>query len=130
MILLDTHVMTWLFLAPEKLSIRAREAILSARGTGEQIGFSPISLYEIANAARRKRLLLHSTTEEFIAAIQTKLTLVPLTAGIAICAAELPDAFHGDPMDRIVAATAIISDCTLITHDDRIRRANACKVLW
>jgi PIN domain nuclease of toxin-antitoxin system len=33
-------------------------------------------------------------------------------------------------MDRIIAATAIVMDCTLIAHDDRIRKANVCKVLW
>jgi PIN domain nuclease of toxin-antitoxin system len=33
-------------------------------------------------------------------------------------------------MDRIIVATAIALDCTLITHDDQIRRANVCKTLW
>ncbi|MGD0787125.1 MAG: type II toxin-antitoxin system VapC family toxin [Terracidiphilus sp.] len=130
MILLDTHVVAWLLIAPDQLSGRARDAILQARIAGERIGLSPVSLYEIANAARRRRLQLYSTTGDFIAAVQAKLDLVPLTAEIAVCAAELPAPFHGDPIDRIIAATAIVMDCTLITHDDRIRNANACKVLW
>jgi PIN domain nuclease of toxin-antitoxin system len=53
-----------------------------------------------------------------------------LTAEIAVCAAGLPDPFHGDPIDRMIAATAIVGDCVLITHDDRIRKANVCKTLW
>jgi PIN domain nuclease of toxin-antitoxin system len=129
-ILLDTHVVLWLFLAPEKLSIRAREAILRARVAGERIGCSPVSLYEIANAARRKRLHLHTTAEEFSSAIQARIELIPLTAGIAICAGELPEPFHGDPMDRMIAATAIVEKCTLITADGKFGAANACKVLW
>jgi PIN domain nuclease of toxin-antitoxin system len=129
-ILLDTHVVIWLFLSPERLSSRARHAILQARIAGEQIACSPVSLYETANSARRKRLQLNSTIQEFMAAIQTNIELVPLTAGIAICAAELPEPFHGDPMDRIIAATALVADCTLITRDDRIREANLCKVVW
>jgi PIN domain nuclease of toxin-antitoxin system len=129
-ILLDSHVVIWLLLAPDRLSTRARAAILQGRIAGEKIGCSPVSLYEIANAARRKRFELYSTIEEFCAVIQTKLELVPLTAGIALCAAKLPSPFHGDPMDRIIAATAIVENCTLITHDDRIREANVCKVLW
>jgi PIN domain nuclease of toxin-antitoxin system len=129
-ILLDTHVVLWLFIAPEELSSRARHAIQQARIAGERIGCSPVSLYEIANAARRGRLHLHPTSEEFIAAILARIELIPLTAEIAICAAELPEPFHGDPMDRIIAATAMAAGCTLITHDDRIRRSNVCKVLW
>lgn len=130
MILLDTHVIIWLLTAPERLSGKAHGAILQARFAGEKVGYSPVSLYEIAFAARRRRLPLNSPIEDFIAAVQTKIELVPLTAGIAIFAAELPDSFHGDPFDRIITATAITADCTLITHDDRIRKANVCKLLW
>jgi PIN domain nuclease of toxin-antitoxin system len=96
----------------------------------ERIAFSPVSFYEIANAARRGRLHLHSTIQEFIAAAQQRLELEPLTPAIAICAAELPKPFHGDPMDRIITATAIVGGYTLITRDDRIRKANLCKTLW
>jgi PIN domain nuclease of toxin-antitoxin system len=129
-ILLDTHVIVWLLIAPERLSVRARGVILQSRISGEKLGYSPVSLYEIANAARRKRLTLDSTIQEFIAAIQAKLELIPLTAEIAISAAGLPDPFHGDPMDRMIAATAIVEDCVLITCDDRIRKAKICKALW
>ena len=65
-----------------------------------------------------------------MASIQARLELVPLTAAIAVCAAEIPAPFHGDPMDRIIAATAIVEDCVLITHDDKIRGANVCKTIW
>ena len=130
MILLDTHVAIWLLAAPDRLSDGARNAIRQARIAGEKIACSPVSLYEIVYSARRKRLHLNVATEVFIAALQTKIELVPLTARIAVCAAELPDSFHGDPMDRIIAATAIVEDCTLITCDDRIRKSRACKVLW
>jgi PIN domain nuclease of toxin-antitoxin system len=130
MILVDTHVIIWLLTDPGRLSGLAHEAILQARITGERIAYSPVSLYEIAYAIRRKRLPLNSAAEEFIRAIEGKLTMIPLTAEIAVLAAELPDPFHGDPFDRIIAATAIIEDCVLITHDDRIRKARACKVLW
>lgn len=130
MILLDTQAVLWLFLAPQKLSSPAREAILRARIARERIGCSPVSLFEIAYAARRNRLLFHTTAEEFTAAIQARIELIPLTAEIAVCAGELPEPFHGDPMDRMIAATAIAEKCTLITADSKIRAANLCKVLW
>jgi len=129
-ILLDTRVVVWLMLSPELLSSRAREAILQARVAGEKIAYSPVSLYEIAHAARHKKLKLNSPVDTFIAAVESRLDVVPLTAGIAICAAEMPDHFSSDPFDRIIAATAIAGDYTLISGDDRIREAGVCKVLW
>ena len=130
MILLDTHVIVWLLIAPEKLSKPAREAILHARRNAEKIGFSPVSIYEIANAVRRGRLEVFSGTEDFVAALQSKFEVVPLTTEIAICAGQLSEIFPGDPVDRMIAATAIVNDCTLITEDGKIRQANVCKTLW
>jgi PIN domain nuclease of toxin-antitoxin system len=129
-ILLDTHVVVWVLAAPEQLSPRARSAILHARSTGDRLAYSSISLYEIANSVRRRRLYLNSTIQEFFGAIQAKFEVNSLTAEIAICAAGLPQPFHGDPMDRIIAATAIVGGYTLITHDGRIRDCNLCKTLW
>jgi PIN domain nuclease of toxin-antitoxin system len=129
-ILLDTHVIIWLLLAPEKLSRTAREAILHARRNAETIGYSHVSIYEIANAVRRGRLVVFSGVEDFASAVQGKFTVAPLTAQIAICAGQLAEPFHGDPLDRIIAATAIVNGCTLITRDEKIREANLCKTLW
>jgi PIN domain nuclease of toxin-antitoxin system len=97
---------------------------------GERIACSPISFYEIAYSSFRKRLELHTSREDFIAAAKARIDLVPISPQIAICAGELPAPFHGDPMDRIIAATAIVEDCVLVTHDDRIRKAKVCKVVW
>jgi PIN domain nuclease of toxin-antitoxin system len=119
-----------MLVAPEKLSAEARNAILEARKSGESIACSPISLYEIANAVRRGRLHIRSTIHDFITAIESRVVLIPMTPEIAICAAGLPDPFHGDPMDRIIAATAMVGGHTLITHDDRIRKAGLCRTLW
>jgi PIN domain nuclease of toxin-antitoxin system len=130
MILLDTHVVVWLLAAEDRLSARARAAILECRLAGESLAFSPVSAFEIAYSAGRGRLPLDASVEDFMASVQSKLELAPLTAEIAICAANLPTPFHGDPIDRMIAATAIVNDCTLITRDGKIRQANACKTLW
>jgi PIN domain nuclease of toxin-antitoxin system len=130
MILLDTHVMVWLLTAPQQISVRARDAIVQARIADEGIGYSPVSLFEIGYATRRNRLPLNSTTREFAAAIEARLDFIPLTNEIAVCAAELADPFHGDPIDRIIAATAIVGGYTLITHDGGIRESKLCKTLW
>ncbi|HUD15115.1 MAG TPA: type II toxin-antitoxin system VapC family toxin [Terracidiphilus sp.] len=130
MILLDTHVVIWLMMDAEQLSVKVREAIVEARIEGESLAYSPLSLYEIAYAAGRKRLRLNSGIPDFIAAIEARLESLPLTTPIVICAAELPEPFHGDPIDRVIAATAIVHGCTLATHDLEIRRSGVCKTLW
>jgi PIN domain nuclease of toxin-antitoxin system len=73
---------------------------------------------------------LNSPIDDFVKAIQSQLKMTALTAEIVVCAAKLPDSFHGDPMDRIITATAIVMDCTLITKDEKIREAKLCKVVW
>jgi len=130
MILLDTHAVVWLLLAPEQLSSRARDAILQARTDREKLACSQLSIYEIAHAAHRKLLPLNSTAAAFIAALEDRLEILPLTTEIEIRAAELPDSLGGDPMDRILVATAIVHSCPLICRDDRIRRASLCNVVW
>jgi PIN domain nuclease of toxin-antitoxin system len=130
MILLDTHVLIWLMMDEEQLSVKAREAIVEARIEGEPLLYSPLSLYEIAYAAGRKRLRLNSATAKFIAMVEAKLEPAPISTAILLCAAELAEPFHGDPFDRVITATAVVHGFTLITHDLQIRRAGACKTLW
>lgn len=130
MILLDTHVAVWLLGSPGRISLKAREAIVHARATGEELGYSPVSVYEITYLARRGRLLLNTSLRDFIVELETHLTLIPLTSSIAISAAEFDEPFHGDPMDRMIAATALVEDCVLLTADEEIRRAGVCRTLW
>jgi len=130
MILLVTYVIFWLLTTAERLSGKARAAILQARIAGEEMVYSPVSLYEIAYATHRNRMELNSPIDDFVKAIQSQLKMTALTAEIVVCAAKLPDSFHGDPMDRIITATAIVMDCTLITKDEKIREAKLCKVVW
>jgi PIN domain nuclease of toxin-antitoxin system len=130
MILLDTHVAIWLVSFPQKLSERAHAAIHEARQSGEMLGCAAASLYETAYLARVNRIPLRVSPENFIAAMRKRFDWRPLTAEIALRAAALQAPFHGDPMDRMIAATALVEGCTLITADEKIRAAKICKTLW
>ena len=44
----------------------------------------------------------------------------PLSARVAIESCELPGAFHGDPADRMIVATARVTNATLMSRDRRI----------
>jgi PIN domain nuclease of toxin-antitoxin system len=130
MILLDTHVVVWLLTSPERISKVALKAMAELDALGERPVVSSVTIYEIAYGARRGRIRLHVDEETFLARMRVAFDFWPITDAIAFKAASLPEPFHGDPMDRMIAATAITLDCVLITADERIRDANLCKVLW
>jgi PIN domain nuclease of toxin-antitoxin system len=48
------------------------------------------------------------------------ISLMPLTSEIAIESSNLPGNLHGDPADRIIAATARAWNATLLTKDQRL----------
>jgi PIN domain nuclease of toxin-antitoxin system len=130
MIQLDTHVLVWRELLPEKLSSAARQAIQDAALADEMVAISPITLWEIAMLTRRNRILLNVSVQRFLANIEDRYRIIPINTPIALQAAELKDPFPRDPMDRFIAATAIVEDLTLITADRSILASKACKLLW
>ncbi len=130
MILLDTHVVIWLMTAPERISSVAAVAIADAGAEGSLPGVSAATIYELIYARRRGRIQLHVADAEFLEKLRAWFNLCPITETIAIEAAGFPDPFHGDPMDRLIVATARAEGRTLITADRKIQAAGLCKLLW
>ena len=48
------------------------------------------------------------------------LSIEPLRAHVAIEASSLPETFHCDPANRLIVATARVSDAALMTRDQLI----------
>ncbi len=130
MMVVDTHVILWLALEPEHLSRNATKAIEDTRSNGSPLLISSISLFEIARAAERGRVELKEPTDAFLVRIMSMFSIQQISAPVALAAAKLPDAFPGDPADRIIAATALLEDLPLITADQNIRRSHAVKTIW
>lgn len=57
------------------------------------------------------------------------LRLLPISAKIAVLA-QSEDFQHGDPADRLIAATAIVHGAQLVTADARLKRIPGLRVLW
>ncbi len=53
-----------------------------------------------------------------------------VSEAIALEAALIPEAFHGDPADRLIVATAIELRATLVTKDARIQESGLVPTLW
>jgi PIN domain nuclease of toxin-antitoxin system len=120
MILLDTHIFVWLNQNDPRLTNYHRQVIEKEREYG--LGISTISLIEIARLVSAERIILPLPIQEWfeIALSQEGIMLISITPAIAIDAQTLPGDFHKDPADRIIVATARVSDVPVITVDKKI----------
>jgi PIN domain nuclease of toxin-antitoxin system len=129
-ILLDTHVALWVELAPEKLSRKARARILAAEAAAEPIAISCMTLWEIAHKNSRNRLELLVSCDLFLTELEADFVVLPVDRQVALHASSFGDPFPKDPMDRLIAATALANGLTLVTADRDLLDAKVCKVLW
>lgn len=130
MIVVDTHVVVWLALQPEKISKKARTAIEDARRHGQGVGISDITLLEISTLERKARITLNASLETFLLEIEARFLVLPITGRICVRAVSLPPSYPYDPADRIIGATALVEGVPLITADDGIRRSKALRAIW
>ena len=130
MILLDTHVVMWLVLDPDKLSKKATVAIEQARKAQNGIAVSIVSQIEIAYLIARGRIRTALSMEQFLQDVESRFIVLPLNTEIAARAAQLPVSYPRDPMDRIIGATAIVEGLPLVTSDAGIQDSNSLRTIW
>lgn len=113
-VLLDTHVWAWSLLAHERLSARAIEAIEAA----ETISISAISFYEIGQNIRLGKWPEMAPYHfELIDLATLQGARVLDVSAKASLAASILEWAHRDPFDRIIGATALVENLTLISAD-------------
>ena len=119
--LLDTHVWLWFMLANAELASNEQNAINRAAASG-RLRIAAISVWEAALLASRGRVALRRPLAQWIAeAVSVPgLSIEPLLPQVAVEAASLPETFHRDPADRLIVATARVTNATLMTRDQRI----------
>jgi PIN domain nuclease of toxin-antitoxin system len=128
-ILLDTHVLIWLVAERERLSALALEAIESEL----ELAIALVSAQEIAYLAVRGRLAMDRPVTTWIGDALGILgaAALPPTVSTSVRAGSLdPQGFHGDPIDRLIYATAVEHDARLVTADDRLRQFDPERVVW
>jgi PIN domain nuclease of toxin-antitoxin system len=99
----------------------ARNAIERAAAAGA-LRIAAISLWEIALLAARGRIVLGKSVGLWLdeALADPGPAIDPLSPRVAVEAWSLPEAFHRDPADRLIVATARVVNATLMTRDRRI----------
>lgn len=120
MIVLDTHVWVWWVHQDDRLSTNTKPFI--SQHETRHIGVSAISCREVAKLVERGRLRLPMSTDQWLhaALAYPGVRLLELTPDIAADACSLPGAFHSDPADQIIVATARHHGSELVTMDQRI----------
>ena len=117
--LLDTHV--WIWTQEERESLGPITLSL-IEDTGNEIYISPVSTLEISRLISLGQISLTGSLPNWI--VVTSKNLLALTAGItheiAVLAYELRGVFHKAPADRLLVATALEGELSLLTADQRI----------
>ncbi|PSR20263.1 MAG: PIN domain nuclease [Sulfobacillus acidophilus] len=114
-VLLDTHVLLWALVEPDKLSPAATEIIEESQNT---VVVSAASAWEVAIKFQLGRLPeARMVIEGYHNHLQTLRTLeLAINSQHTIKAGTL-NATHRDPFDRILAAQCLVEGLTIITKD-------------
>jgi PIN domain nuclease of toxin-antitoxin system len=120
-VLLDTHVWIWAMTGNPNITkefSNAFERILKNQGAL----ISPMSIWEIGMLVDKKRIEIEMNVLDWVGQVLEipGVQLCPITPQIAIQSTKLPSKIHGDPVDRLLIATAYEEDAILVTCDKKI----------
>ena len=126
MIVLDTHAWLWAVDAPDRLSRSAAEALART----DRIGVCTVTVFELVGLVLKRRVKLGGPVRDWIrdALAPSQFEALPLSTEIALDAAQLR--FTGDPIDRIIYATARAANARLVTRDEQLRAFDPERTLW
>lgn len=118
-ILLDTHVLIWASLAPEKLSARVREMLESG---DYQILVSAASCWEMAVKTQKGKWKFQDPTAlalEWAESLDARWIVIEPYDVLVL---ETIPMLHADPFDRMLLAQAARGSMPLITKDEDLHR--------
>lgn len=118
--LLDTHI--WLWMVDDLQQIPERILPIVSSAENYPLCLSAISVWEVAKKVSLGKLQISIPIRDWImkATRSPFIDLVPLSIDISLESTMLPGAFHRDPADQMIVATARHLDLTLLTTDQRI----------
>ena len=131
MILLDTHVLLWLLLEPQRLSSSAAAAIRKSVRTGG-LAIASITLWELAMMIALGRITPRGTPEAWLTELVERSGVVvkEISPAVATLATQFPHDFPADPADRLIAAAARAEGLSLVTRDAKLRGSPILRTVW
>jgi PIN domain nuclease of toxin-antitoxin system len=129
MILLDTCVLIWDAIEPNKLTSKAKKAI---KYSENELIICDISIWEISMLIKRNRLIVDDSSSGFIKLIlqSHNFQIQQITPEIAEVSVNFGTEINKDPADRLIAATSILKNIPLITADQNLRDATILETIW
>jgi PIN domain nuclease of toxin-antitoxin system len=126
-LLLDTHIMLWALLEPERLN---RRVAVELRNPKNEIWLSPISVWETLILAEKGRIVLDPDPASWIRTVLKRLAFLEarINYEIAIQSRALK-LRQQDPADRFLAATAMVYQLTLVTADKTLFNCRDISIL-
>jgi len=114
-LLLDTHILLWGLLEPERLNRRTANELENQKN---EIWLSPISIWETMILAEKGRVVLRPDPASWIRTVLKQLQFheARINHEIALLSRSLKLKSQ-DPADRFLAATAMVYKLTLVTAD-------------
>lgn len=127
-LLLDTHALLWLAMAPERLGESAARVVTAPRA---EVYASHVSLWEMAIKRRQGKLQeLDSTALEWFDSVVRKSKLIGLPiAGKHLGFLEFLPRLHADPFDRLLVAQARAEQLVIVSQDPLIAAYNV-DTIW
>ena len=122
--LLDTHLWLWF---QEGDRDRIEPALIEEIDRWQRQGkvfVSDASVWEIALLVARRRILLSTAPEDWMrtGTEDGGFRLLELSTEVLVESTRLPGELHRDPADRMLLATAMVHDLTLVTRDKAMVR--------
>ena len=124
-VLLDTAVLIFAAISPERLSNRAT-AILE--NEANVLELSAVSLSEIAIKTALGKLRISAAVARQ-AVEDLGIRVLPYTADHAFQLFDLP-LHHGDPFDRQIIAQALSERIPIVTSEEKFRLYKGLKLIW
>ena len=126
--LLDTCSFLWLCAAPERLSEKARDVLSQG---GAELILSDVTALEIALKWLAGKIRLPAPPRSWVEEQAGLWSLVraPISRTAIYHLTELPT-LHADPFDRLLVATALEEDATIVTPDESIQRYPVAWAWW
>lgn len=124
----DTHALVWYLTNLPNLSAAARAVFRGAAAGANQILVPAIVVAELIMMVEKRRTTLNAA--HVITALESAIgfQLVPLTVPIVLRIQDAPTL--PDLHDRLIVATALNFDATLITQDRAITQSGLTPILW
>jgi PIN domain nuclease of toxin-antitoxin system len=124
--LLDTHTAIWFFNGDRLLSETAKQTILD---TSNSKFLSMTSAWELAIKIGIGKLDFAGKAAGFVRLAENNgFTVIPIETSHLTAYESLPF-IHRDPFDRLLVATAIAEQMTIITADENIARYDV-PLIW